>query len=159
MPLLKLRHNFPSLSETTWWVGFTDNPQTKRWWQKFTHKGFRHVYLYALAPNESVVIMCMSPGGLTVNFIRLAEIADRYANAHDAVDELFNPTVVIPVLGQIAQDIPIKRFAPFTCVELARALLGIDKQIYTPRSLYRYLVSHRLRADLLTDRLHGKMSS
>lgn len=106
--------------------------------------------MYALAANRSVVCMCMSPGGLQVNHVSLDALeAAGYRSAHEYMSDVFDPTVVIPCWGVIAQSVPISRLAPFTCVEMARAILGIDRQMWTPRALYRYLVSNRLRKDLL----------
>lgn len=130
------------------------------WWRWLTRPAFRHTFMYTQGPKNTAIIVNMSPGGMKIDHVDLDVLDDNgYDDIHQAIENIFEPTVVLPTYAMVSPEIPISRLAPFTCVEMVRSILGIDKQIYTPKGLYDYLVSHRLRKDLYTYTNRGKIPS
>lgn len=144
---LKQRPVLGSLIETIWYVGFTDRDGPVKWWDIFTRKGFRHVYLYSGA-GDVIIVMTMTRGGLLVTSFNTKDLP-KGQNAHQYLKDLYGGQVVVPARGLISSGVQIPRRAPFTCVELARSVLGLDVMIYTPWQLFRYLTANRLAGELL----------
>lgn len=135
----KQRPISPSFLETIWYVGFTDCTGPVRWWNIFTQKNFRHIYLYAEV-GKHVVIFTMTRGGLVTTMMEITT----EVNVHKYLMGLYEAHLVLPARGLVSPTVSIPRLAPFTCVELARSLLGIDKMLWTPWQLYKHLIKHRI---------------
>lgn len=118
------------------------------WWDIFTRPGWRHVWVILPAPWPA-------PGLLATEFTMKVEplcwgidvavfwdepgvvaqaFADDCATAVLAVDVRLPP-------GKIGEYIPR---GVFSCVTIVKAVLGLRAwRIFTPWSLYRYLLAHR----------------
>lgn len=137
-----------SIIESVWFVAFTDGVRPMKWWQRPLKSGFRHTFMYTLLPdNQSVLMLNMAAGGLVLRTAAVQDILDEgYADIHDYIEATYAPTVVVPAHGMVVPIVPILRWAPLTCVELCRAVLGIDYMVWTPWQLYRKIIDNRLVA-------------
>lgn len=90
------------------------------------------------------LVYAMNRGGLVCTTIKETDLVNNGMNVHDYLKDLWHGSVYLEVWGAVAPQVEIPRRAPFTCVELARSLLGIDQMLYTPWQLYTYLVDNRL---------------
>ena len=143
---------FPSSIETVWFVGFSDSMGPIAWWQLFTKECFRHVYMYTRFGEDTWLTVSMSRGGLVItNFSEKGAIDLGFPNIHVFLADLWHGRVILASHGLVTTAIEIPRMAPFTCVELARSLLGIDKMLWTPWQLYRYIIKNRLVPHLQKD--------
>lgn len=134
--------NFPSIINTIWYIGFTETRGPIKWWDWFTKEGFRHVYMYTLINPTTWLCVQMNRGGLVMTTIEVDAL--KHVDIHKYLKELWGGNKVLAARGAVHTATPIPRRAPFTCVELARSLLGIDKMLYTPFQLYNYIIDNRL---------------
>lgn len=139
---------FPSLIESIWYIGFTDTESPLRWWNKFTKRNYRHIFMYAEVAGI-VIIHNMTRGGLVTTLIDLKD--DPGLSVHQYLMDLNKAHLVLPARGMISPKVAIPRLAPFTCVELARSILGIDKMVYTPWQLAEYVIGNRLAGTPLSN--------
>lgn len=142
--LPKQKLNSQSTVESIWWIGFTDAEGPVKWWDLFTKKGFRHIYIYAEIDNK-VIVYTMTKGGLITSYVDLSRMDSRFT-IHEYLKTLYKGSIVVPVKSKVVVDRNIWRLAPFTCVELARSLLGIHKMVFTPYGLYKYITDNKMVA-------------
>lgn len=131
--------------DTLWWVVFEEKPTHRfRWWDHFTHRGFRHCWAYTRHPEMSgwLAIDCQS-SGTTMRFYSDEILAKHdFASLHEVIHA--EGSIVLPS-NAVFNDYWIPRLMPLTCVEMIRHVLGIhDRFIITPLQLYRYIVKNRL---------------
>lgn len=119
---------------TDWFVVFRDLPDWRsrsRWW-RLLKRGFQHVELWRF------------DRGIWVRIEPCIELAEAEAHEHPPwamVPAHLNPTVVrsrrLAPKGRLREPF---FFGPVTCVELAKAFLGIRAVcVRTPYQLYKFL--------------------
>ncbi len=106
------------------------------WWLRFLKPGFRHCYLLVQLSSQPEKWLEINPMSnqiyvfLHTNPLNLSYIChlQKTTNSHIiAVDFAQAPLKCAP-------------FAPFTCVEFVKRVLGIHKfSVFTPYKLYKYL--------------------
>lgn len=140
----KQKQNFPSIVESIWWVGFSDAEGPVKWWDLFTRKGFRHIYIYAEIEGR-VIVYVMTRGGLVTLYLNMDGM-DPTFSVHEYLKKEYSGNIIVPVKGRIETGKSMWRLSPFTCVELARSLLGIRRMVFTPYGLYKYVIKKNMVA-------------
>lgn len=136
---LKPKQASKSLVETVWYIGFVGKDKPDHWWDRFLKKGYHHVYFYTELKAD-VLVFNMTKGGLTMFTIPL----NCGKNIHIYLKELYGAGLILPANGFVNTEMVLPRVSLCTCVELARSLLGIDKWLWTPYQLCKYIINHRL---------------
>ncbi len=121
-------------SGVTWNILFTGgDPDRRRWSTRWLKPGFRHVY--AIARRGDVVLVVNGTTVMLQVDIWPAESYDAFTNAATAaitVESWVNPASARTRTPTVIR--------ACTCVELTKALLGINAPtVLTPFQLYRYL--------------------
>lgn len=108
------------------------------WWLRFLQPGFRHCYVLLQISKEPVQWLEINPSSNQL-YIFLHSNAMNFNYIYHLQHK--KNITIIPVEFSQA---PLKcaPFAPFTCVEFAKRILGIHKFfLMTPYQLYKYLCS------------------
>lgn len=117
----------------TWYVVF-DTSTSGNWWTRLLKKEFRHVLLWREIEGGCI---CINP---------LAHVfaVQYYANAK--LDDMIRQELEQGCTAILSQTVHYSSFyhiqpiEPFTCVTVAKRMLGIRKRIITPFALYREMV-------------------
>lgn len=66
-------------------------------------------------------------------------------NIHAYLKELYNGNVVVKARGIVAPSVNLPRgLFMYSCVEMAREVLGIKKRVLTPYQLFKWLIHNRV---------------
>lgn len=127
MSLLELNGRLP----LSWYLVFHD-PDKRRWWDRWLKPGFRHCY--ALRCDRGVwVAVDGSLPCLSVDILPFSPDNRPYAPRGGTIIHV--NALVQPETFRTPQLI-----APFTCVEVCKAVLGIRAPfVWTPWQLYRHV--------------------
>lgn len=139
----KQKPSSPSIIETEWYIGFTHPIVDSVWWLKYLKTGFNHCYMYTIM-GENILIINMTRGGMIFMTIPLAGEGSA-ENIHRYLKELYNGNIVVKAKGIVAPAVNLPRGVyAFSCVEMARAVLGVKKRVLTPYQLFKYLIHNRV---------------
>lgn len=119
-------------------------PPYASWVQELLPAGFRHVSLYAVHDHNTtgcgLTYFDVSLTGLVPWHVSPADMNGLDAHAYMIAAK--KPTMVLRCVSKATHNTKRQpKGAIFTCVELARLLLGTTKMCYTPLGLVRHLIS------------------
>lgn len=115
-----------------WYLVFSDT-EAEHWWNRWLKPGFRHVF--AIRRQGDIWLAFSPQQGFTD--------IDALEGTESVMDIITNPhaTVLHCDAERVMQGLRVRSlFAPFTCVEQVKSLLGIRHWCFTPYQLYRQLM-------------------
>ena len=128
-------------------IGFADAERPR--WLRLLAKGFRHCFALVQSSGRWVVINPMSHW---TDVVVLAESAD--GSTADEMVRTLEARGLAAVACAVAE--PARHAwppAPFTCVEVVKRILGIQKPlVLTPRQLFRFIEQSHSKKKIILDK-------